>query len=146
MIEGVISNEDYQKHNNKYSEQIVELELEIESLKADDKELKKYISFGILMLQNLNEVYSKLDVNGKGKLVFLKNKYRTPKLKDGAAFIFNNNKALQSLKTKKGDSREKVSSLVPEAGIEPALPKEQDFESSASTSSATRAYPMGRQK
>ena len=30
--------------------------------------------------------------------------------------------------------------LVPEAGIEPALPKEQDFESSASTSSATRAY------
>ena len=31
----------------------------------------------------------------------------------GAAFIFNNNKALQSLKTKKGDSREKVSSLVP---------------------------------
>ena len=48
--------------------------------------------------------------------------------------------------TKKGDSREKVSSLVPEAGIEPALPKEQDFESSASTSSATRAYPIGRQK
>ena len=120
-----------------------------ENLKADDKELKEYISFGIFMLQNLNEVYDKLDVNGKGKLigsifdeklVFLKNKYRTPKLKDGAAFIFNNNKVLQSLKTKKGDSREKVSSLVPEAGIEPALPKEQDFESSASTSSATRAY------
>jgi hypothetical protein len=30
--------------------------------------------------------------------------------------------------------------FVPEAGIEPALPKEQDFESSASTSSATRAW------
>ena len=149
MIEGVISNEDYQKHNNKYSEQIAELKLEIDNLKGDDKELKEYISFGTFMLQNLSEVYAKLDVNGKGKLigsifdeklVFLKNKYRTPKLKDGAAFIFNNNKALQSLKTKKGDSREKVSSLVPEAGIEPALPKEQDFESSASTSSATRAY------
>ena len=28
--------------------------------------------------------------------------------------------------------------LVAEAGIEPALPKEQDFESSASTSSATQ--------
>ena len=60
-----------------------------------------------------------------------------------ATFFFS---AMQSLKTKKGDCREKVSSLVPEAGIEPALPKEQDFESSASTSSATRAYPMGRQK
>ena len=32
------------------------------------------------------------------------------------------------------------SDLVPGAGIEPALPKELDFESSASTSSATRAY------
>ena len=29
--------------------------------------------------------------------------------------------------------------LVPGAGIEPALPKELDFESSASTNSATRA-------
>mgnify|MGYP007043424873 CR=1 FL=1 len=28
--------------------------------------------------------------------------------------------------------------MVAEAGIEPALPKEQDFESSASTSSATQ--------
>ncbi len=33
---------------------------------------------------------------------------------------------------------------VLEAGIEPALPKELDFESSASTNSATRA--CGRQK
>ena len=30
--------------------------------------------------------------------------------------------------------------FVPRAGIEPALPKEQDFESSASTSSATEAF------
>ncbi len=34
--------------------------------------------------------------------------------------------------------------FVPEAGIEPALPKEQDFESSASTSSATRASRLFR--
>jgi hypothetical protein len=32
--------------------------------------------------------------------------------------------------------------FVPRAGIEPALPKEQDFESSASTSSATEAFKM----
>ena len=37
--------------------------------------------------------------------------------------------------------------LVPGAGIEPALPKELDFESSASTNSATRAScGIGRQK
>ena len=34
--------------------------------------------------------------------------------------------------------------LVPRAGIEPALPKEQDFESSASTSSATGAFRVQR--
>ena len=33
-----------------------------------------------------------------------------------------------------------IRALVPRAGIEPALPKEQDFESSASTSSATEAF------
>ena len=33
--------------------------------------------------------------------------------------------------------------LVPRAGIEPALPKELDFESSASTNSATEAFGNG---
>ena len=43
--------------------------------------------------------------------------------------MFQNKKAL-----------EKSRAFVPRAGIEPALPKEQDFESSASTSSATEAF------
>ncbi len=34
--------------------------------------------------------------------------------------------------------------LVLEVGIEPTLPKELDFESSASTNSATRAYSDGK--
>ena len=34
--------------------------------------------------------------------------------------------------------------LVPRAGIEPAHPKVQDFESSASTSSATEAFAYGQ--
>ena len=34
--------------------------------------------------------------------------------------------------------------LVPRVGIEPTLPKELDFESSASTSSATEANPCDR--
>ena len=53
----------------------------------------------------------------------------------------------QEINTKRGASFLKPFSpapmitlvLVPRAGIEPALPKEQDFESSASTSSATGA-------
>ncbi len=37
-------------------------------------------------------------------------------------------------------SPRKSRAFVPRAGIEPALPQEQDFESSASTSSATEAF------
>ena len=36
-----------------------------------------------------------------------------------------------------------VRALVPRAGIEPARPKALDFESSASTSSATEAFGIG---
>ncbi len=40
---------------------------------------------------------------------------------------------------KKASILRKNEALVPGAGIEPALPKELDFESSASTNSATQA-------
>ncbi len=43
---------------------------------------------------------------------------------------------------KKKQSEISLCFFVPRAGIEPALPKEQDFESSASTSSATEAFKM----
>ena len=46
---------------------------------------------------------------------------------------------LGSFKNKKGDIFSDVSRKVLEVGIEPTLPKELDFESSASTNSATRA-------
>ena len=49
-------------------------------------------------------------------------------------------KELGHKKTGKFRQKTKNSGLVLEAGIEPALPKELDFESSASTSSATRAF------
>ena len=46
------------------------------------------------------------------------------------------------IKKKEGQKDDEVnlSHFVPWAGIEPALSKELDFESSASTSSATKAY------
>ena len=63
-------------------------------------------------------------------------------------YIYRNIKALDEVKNKTGSLHLKTSRLVPRAGIEPALPKEQDFESSASTSSATGAiwYTNGQQR
>jgi hypothetical protein len=43
---------------------------------------------------------------------------------------------------KKADEKSSAFLLVPRAGIEPAHPKVQDFESSASTSSATEAFVL----
>jgi hypothetical protein len=50
--------------------------------------------------------------------------------------------SLRKESNKKADVFTSAFLTVLEAGIEPALPKEQDFESSASTSSATRAFPI----
>ena len=39
----------------------------------------------------------------------------------------------------------KTGALVPEVGIEPTLPKKHEFESCASTNSATQAFGRGRE-
>ena len=59
--------------------------------------------------------------------------------KEAFSFIYSNTKGLQVSGIKKGDTFSNISLNVPGAGIEPARPKAQDFESSASTNSATRA-------
>ena len=49
-------------------------------------------------------------------------------------------------KVGQNDDEVNLSHFVPWAGIEPALSKELDFESSASTSSATKAYILKTQQ
>ena len=63
--------------------------------------------------------------------------YRTPKVNSVFSMIVE---SLEQKETGQTDSKANLSRLVPWAGIEPALSKELDFESSASTSSATKAY------
>ena len=63
--------------------------------------------------------------------------YRTPKVNSVFSMIVE---GFEQKETGQTDSKANLSRLVPWAGIEPALSKELDFESSASTSSATKAY------
>ena len=74
------------------------------------------------------------------KIEFDGQKYRTPKFKEGFGFIYQKINELQGVKKEKGDKLSNVSHLVLKVGIEPTLSKELDFESSASTNSATRAF------
>ena len=68
-----------------------------------------------------------------------KNKYQTPKFKEGFGLIYSKTRSLQRLRTKKRDNLSTLSRLVPEVGIEPTLLAEHEFESCASTNSAIRA-------
>ena len=71
------------------------------------------------------------------KLEFEKEDYRTPKLNTSVEHMFQIINDLGTFKNKKGDTFLNVSRKVLKVGIEPTRPKSLDFESSASTSSAT---------
>ena len=148
LLDGVIDNETYKESNELLTKDKSEAIQGLENLKSHKNELKEYVNFGAYMMENIKELYHRVDVRLKDKLlssilneklVFLNKKYRTPKFKEAFSFIYSNIKGLQVSGIKKGDTFSNISLNVPEAGIEPALPKEQDFESSASTNSATRA-------
>ena len=68
--------------------------------------------------------------------------YRTLRVNSFFSYIPVITKDVDNKKTGKFRVKTKNSGLVPRAGIEPALPKGQDFESSASTSSATGAIHL----
>jgi hypothetical protein len=67
---------------------------------------------------------------------------RTTNMNEIINVLTRNSKGLEGAKKGKAVKNDSLSVYVPRAGIEPALPKEQDFESSASTSSATEAFKM----
>ena len=131
LLEGVISNENYKDYNSKIEAQILEKKNLLIELNDYQEDLQDYISFGLNLLNNLDEFFTKSDSRIKGKLLssifdekmeFDGEKYRTPKFNEAIELIYSNIKGLESLETKKGDDLSKVSHLVLEAGLEPARP------------------------
>ena len=146
LLEEVISDEVYKKHNGSIEKELTEKRNELSNLKDYEKDLSEYINYGLKLMQNLETFFEQSDVHIKNKLMssifeekieFDGVKYRTPIFKDGFRFIYSKINELESIANKKGDNLSKVSRLVLKVGIEPTLPKELDFESSASTNSAT---------
>ena len=120
-----------------------------ESLSTIEDKVLKHVKFGTKLLCNLDYVFKKASNKTKKKilcsifenyLVFDKNKYRTPELKEVIKLITSNSLGLKAISKKREESKTTFSHSVPWVGIEPTLSKELDFESSASTNSATKAY------
>ena len=146
LLDKVISNEVYSKYNVGIDIELTEKRNELLNLNDYQKDLSEYINYGLKLIQNLETFFKNSDVHIKNKLMssifedkieFDGEKYRTPKFKDGFEFIFQKINELEGLKKEKGNSFSDVSRLVLKVGIEPTRPKSLDFESSASTNSAT---------
>ena len=126
LLEEVISDEVYKKHNGSIEKELTEKRNELSNLKDYEKDLSEYINYGLKLMQNLETFFEQSDVHIKNKLMssifeekieFDGVKYRTPIFKDGFRFIYSKINELESIANKKGDNLSKVSRLVLKVGV-----------------------------
>ena len=112
-------------------------------------EMRKVKKLFKLYTEGINNLFSNAEINEKRLLIgsifpknfqFEKNEVRTADINPILLKIASVNKGYKGNKKRDKSQKNDLSRLVLEVGIEPTLPKELDFESSASTSSATEAY------
>ena len=146
LIRGVISDDSFSQKDKEYADKINKLEIELSNLNDYENDLEDFINFAIELMTNINKIIEVSDEITlpkfmssifEDKLEFEKEDYRTPKLNTSVEHMFQIINDLGSFKNKKGDVFSDVSRKVLKVGIEPTRPKSLDFESSASTSSAT---------
>ena len=150
LIEGTLESDDYQELKN--SIKLEKLEAEDALEKVNDvkrQDFVKQLSNAFGLIEKLPEYYIKGDLESKRqiigsmfpqKFIFENNEVRTNKIDETFLLLCKNSKGLKRIKKRDKLEKSNLSRNVPGAGIEPALSKELDFESSASTNSATRAY------
>ncbi len=149
LLEGIVSNADYQTHISNLNGKMNEVNAHIDRLNGTDTGIEDFIPFGIALLTNLEAVFEKASVETKHqllgsilaeKLELKAGKYRTPVFKEGFDLIFQSVSQLQDEKPKTGDRIAAISRLVPGAGLEPARPfGSTDFKSVVSTNSTIQA-------
>jgi site-specific DNA recombinase len=128
LLDEVISNDLFKKHTQNIDKELTEKRNELSNLNDYQKDLSEYINYGLKLMQNLETLFEKGNVNIKNKLLssifeekieFDGQKYRTPKFKEGFGFIYQKINELQVFKKEKGDKLSNVSHLVLEMGLEP---------------------------
>lgn len=126
LLDSVITNEIYSKHNEFINNELTEKRNELLNLNDYQKDLRKYINYGLKLIQHLDTFFENSDVHIKNKLMssifenkieFDGEKYRTPKFKEGFGFIYTKINDLKSIKNKKGDTFSNISRSVLEVGV-----------------------------
>ena len=147
FAKGVISDALFNKHGGNIKEQIKELEQELQGHPDNLSNSELYIDYFAEISRNIGSFWlnapNEIKVDFQ-ELVFsegvvydvTKEIYRTPRV--NSLFLMTAG-LTEKNKTGNNDENTNNSRSVPWVGIEPTLSKELDFESSASTNSATKA-------
>ncbi len=145
-----ITDEQYHKFEAKLKKELDTIEVHTSENSFNLSNLEKSIDLALELSCNLQELWSLGDLETKrsvqnmvfpdGILFDYKNdRYRTPRINSFFKLIDSLSNDFGSNKNGTRSNKKDVSRVVLEVGIEPTLPKEPDFESGASTNSATRA-------
>lgn len=110
LVEGILSDDVYKSAEKNYNTKLFDLKQQKKNLGSFDKDMRKFIQSGVYLLKNFKELYNRVEVSLKQKLlssiikekmVFTREKVRTPIFADGFDYIFSNIRRLESIKQKK---------------------------------------------
>ena len=155
-VEGDIEKELYLKYRSKYENQLTEIAVEEQKNEIPLSNSKKLIDFSVSMCQNLSKIWASGNLDNKMKLqkiVFPEGLtydrpnevYRTGRVNSVILQISHLAKVSDGNKKGNSSKNKKNSHIVPKVGIEPTHLTIHDFESCASTNSATSAFKIGAQ-
>ncbi|TCK68065.1 DNA invertase Pin-like site-specific DNA recombinase [Winogradskyella wandonensis] len=144
-IDGNLDKSDYLQAKSRYESQLFELKL-VEEQNKKNSELSKLYKNGLKKLESFDNQFKNSPIELKRQLLgsmfpkkfqFEENRVRTADINPLLNTIINVNKVSKGYKKRDKSKKQDLSQLVLKVGIEPTLPKKLDFESSASTNSAT---------
>ena len=110
-IEGKVQEDIYEKLFEKMKTEQRDLQIQKSKYGEYEKDLDKYVSFGLTLLSNMDVFYDKSPINTKiqllgsyftQKLIFENGKFRTLPFNDTIKLIYNYNKELRQSKNKAG--------------------------------------------
>ena len=109
FIDETINKDVYTVKDKELSDELLDLENQINHLNDYENDTKRFIDYGLHLLKNLGSLFNKSSVSTKQKmlssifkekLVFENKKYRTPVLNKGIEFISKSISVLQAYKNK----------------------------------------------
>ncbi len=146
-----IKEELFERVSAKLKDEIASLKASLDNVKKKLSNPEKFIDHSLKICSNLSTLWVSDKYDEKVKLQELlfpngilydreKGNYRTLKVNTILQLTHSFSKGLKHKKTGQSKNNSDLSGWVPEAGIEPAHLTVHDFESCASTSSATQAF------